>query len=124
MGPPVQVHRVDLQALVHVADADTLAALGDDRPPARRPRGRPIIALPSTALGGRASRIVSQLARGAGVVTTRGDVHFVVTEFGVAALHGRTVRERAQNLVRVAAPQFRDLLCREALETYGLHLQA
>lgn len=91
---------------------------------ARAPRGRPIIALPSTALGGQASRIVSQLARGAGVVTTRGDVHFVVTEFGVAALYGRTVRERAQNLVRVAAPQFRDQLCREALETYGLHLQA
>ena len=91
---------------------------------ARAPRGRPIIALPSTALGGQASRIVSQLARGAGVVTTRGDVHFVVTEFGVAALHGRTVRERAQNLVRVAAPQFREQLCREALETYGLHLQA
>lgn len=91
---------------------------------ARAPRGLPIIALPSTALGGQASRIVSQLARGAGVVTTRGDVHFVVTEFGVAALHGRTVRERAQNLVRVAAPQFREQLCREALETYGLHLQA
>ncbi|TAK79598.1 MAG: hypothetical protein EPO16_01755 [Dehalococcoidia bacterium] len=66
----------------------------------------------------------TQLARGASVVTTRGDVHFVVTEFGVAALHGRTVRERAQNLVRVAAPQFREQLCREAYEVYGLRLQA
>lgn len=91
---------------------------------ARAPRGRPIIALTSTALGGRVSKIVTQLARGAGVVTTRGDVHFVVTEFGVAALHGRTVRERAQNLVRVAAPQFREQLCREAHEVYGLRLQA
>jgi acetyl-CoA hydrolase len=90
---------------------------------ARAPGGRPIIALTSTALGGRVSKIVSQLARGAGVVTTRGDVHFIVTEFGVAALHGRTVRERAQNLVRVAAPQFREQLCREAQEVYGLRLQ-
>jgi acetyl-CoA hydrolase len=86
-------------------------------------RGRPVIAMTATALGGRASRIVSRLAHGAGVVTTRGDVHFVVTEFGVAALHGRTVRERAQNLVRVAAPAFRERLCREAFEVYGLRIQ-
>lgn len=48
----------------------------------------------------------------------------MVTEFGAAALHGRTVRERAQNLVRFAAPQFREQLCREAQEVYGLRLQA
>ena len=49
-------------------------------------------------------------------------VHFVVTEHGVAALHGRPVRERAQNLVRVAAPEFREQLVREAFEFYGVRI--
>lgn len=89
---------------------------------ARAAHGRPIIALPATAAHGTRSRIVSRLAVGAGVVTTRGDVHYVVTEYGVAELHGRTVRDRAQNLLRVAAPQFREQLMREAFEVYGLQL--
>ncbi|MCH2110565.1 MAG: 4-hydroxybutyrate coenzyme A transferase, partial [Polyangiaceae bacterium] len=59
------------------------------------PGGKPIIALPSTAKGGSISRIVASLSPGAGVVTSRGDVHYVVTEFGIADLHGKNVRERA-----------------------------
>lgn len=91
---------------------------------ARAPRGRPIIALPSSARGETVSRIVSRLAPGAGVVTTRGDVRFVVTEHGIADLHGRTVRERAQALLRIAAPQFRERLAQEAHEVYGLRIEA
>lgn len=69
--------------------------------------GRAIIALPSTAMGGTVSRIVPELAPGAGVVTTRGHVHWVVTEFGAVDLHGRTLRERGELLVSVAHPDFR-----------------
>ena len=90
---------------------------------ARAPHGRPIIAMPSTALDGTRSRIVSQLAPGAGVVTTRGDVYFVVTEYGIAALHGRSVRERAQALVDIAHPAFREALARESLALHGFHLR-
>jgi GNAT superfamily N-acetyltransferase len=82
---------------------------------ARRSRGgKPIIALPSTAMDGAASRIVPQLSDGAGVVTTRGDVHYVVTEFGVASLHGRSIRERALALIQIAHPKFRSWLIAEA----------
>ncbi len=70
--------------------------------------GRPIIALPSTAKGGTVSRIAPVLDPGAGVVTSRADVHWVVTEHGVANLHGKTVRERAEALIRIADPEFRD----------------
>jgi acetyl-CoA hydrolase len=70
--------------------------------------GKAIIALPSTAQDGNVSRIVHELKPGAGVVTTRGDVRFVVTEHGVADLHGRTLRERARALISIAAPQFRE----------------
>jgi acetyl-CoA hydrolase len=77
---------------------------------ARSNGGLPIIACLATAHGGRASRIVSSLYEGAGVITTRNDVHFVVTEYGVASLYGRTVRQRAQALINIAAPQFRDEL--------------
>jgi acetyl-CoA hydrolase len=76
--------------------------------------GKAIIALPSTAAGGRVSRIVSELKPGAGVVTTRGDVQFVVTEYGVADLFGHTIKDRAQALIRIAHPQFRDDLREEA----------
>ena len=69
--------------------------------------GKPIIALPSTAKGGTISRIVPHLDEGAGVVTSRGDVHYVVTEFGVAYLHGKTIRERALELINIAHPDFR-----------------
>ncbi|HNB59342.1 MAG TPA: acetyl-CoA hydrolase/transferase C-terminal domain-containing protein [Phycisphaerales bacterium] len=69
--------------------------------------GKPIIALPSTAAGGKVSRIVSELSPGAGVVTTRGHVHWVVTEYGAVNLFGKTLKERAEALVSVAHPDFR-----------------
>jgi acyl-CoA hydrolase/RimJ/RimL family protein N-acetyltransferase len=81
---------------------------------ARSKGGRPIIALPSTTRDGTLSRIVPRLDRGAGVVTTRGDVHYVVTEYGVAYLHGKTVRERALALIEIAHPKFRPWLLGEA----------
>ncbi|NLX24279.1 MAG: GNAT family N-acetyltransferase [Phycisphaerae bacterium] len=71
--------------------------------------GIPIIAMPSTAStpSGLCSRIVPVLSDGAGVVTTRGDVHYVVTEYGIAYLHGKNLRERAMSLINIAHPQFR-----------------
>jgi 4-hydroxybutyrate CoA-transferase len=74
---------------------------------ARSKGGKPVIALPSTAKGGRVSRIVDVLSEGSGVVTNRADVHYVVTEHGIARLHGRSLRERAQELIAVAHPDFR-----------------
>lgn len=98
-------------------------------------RGRPIIALPATAkdgpprqgrtpgllvpVGGLTSRIVPMLALGAAVTTSRAHVHYVATEYGVAALHGRDLAERARALIAIAAPEFRDQLERAARE---LHL--
>jgi len=70
--------------------------------------GKPIIALPSTARSGRVSRIVDVLEEGSGVVTTRGDVHYVVTEHGIASLFGKSLRERARELIAVAHPDFRE----------------
>ena len=69
--------------------------------------GKPIIALPSTAAGGTISRIVPELNAGAGVVTTRGHVHWVVTEHGAVNLHGRTLADRGRLLVSIAHPDFR-----------------
>lgn len=69
--------------------------------------GKPIIALPATAAGGTISRIVPELNPGAGVVTTRGHVHWVVTEYGAVNLHGRTLTERGEALVSIAHPDFR-----------------
>jgi len=77
---------------------------------ARSKGGKPIIALPSTAKDGHLSRIVPVLDPGAGVVTTRADVHYVVTEFGVAQLHGRTLRQRAEALIAIAHPDYREML--------------
>ncbi len=78
--------------------------------------GVPIIALASTALGGKASRIVPMLKQGAGVTTSRNHIRYVVTEHGVADLYGKTVRQRAQALIAIAAPEFHDDLERAARE--------
>ncbi len=80
--------------------------------------GRPIIALPATAKNGTVSRIVAVLKPGTPVTTTRQDVHYVVTEYGVAHLFGKPIRERAKLLIGIAAPQFRDQLEKEFNEYY------
>ena len=80
--------------------------------------GRPIIALPSTANGGKVSRIVPLLSEGAGVVTSRGDVHYVVAEYGIATLRGRSIRERALELIQVAHPDFREQLLKEVRQHF------
>jgi acyl-CoA hydrolase len=82
--------------------------------------GRPIIALPSTAGGGRESRIVPFLREGAGVVTTRSHVRTVVTEYGVAELYGQGISERATRLIAIAHPDFRDELVAQARQTHYL----
>ena len=83
---------------------------------ARSVGGKPIIALPSTARGDTISRIVPHLKLGSGVVTTRADVHYVVTEYGVAYLHGKNLRERAEALIEIAHPNFREDLLKAAWE--------
>ena len=75
--------------------------------------GRSIIALPATAVKGTVSRIVNDLAAGAGVVTTRAQVDHVVTEYGVASLRGRSIQARAKVLIEIAHPDFRESLSRE-----------
>ena len=80
---------------------------------AMSPGGKAIIALPSTASGGRVSRIVAELLPGAGVVTTRGHVQWVVTEYGAVNLHGLTLRQRGEALISIAHPDFRSELRRE-----------
>jgi acetyl-CoA hydrolase len=72
--------------------------------------GKPIIALPSTAKGGTISRITTRIREGAGITTSRGDVHFVITEHGIVNLHGRTIRQRAELLIGIAHPSFREEL--------------
>ena len=88
---------------------------------ARSEGGKPIIALPSTTKGEKISRICSWLKTGAGVVTSRADVHYVVTEYGVAYLHGKSVRERALALIHIAHPKFRDELMQEARAARLVH---
>jgi acetyl-CoA hydrolase len=80
--------------------------------------GIPIIALPSKAKD--ISRIVPTLKKGAGVITTRSHVHYVVTEYGVAELYGKTIQQRAKELIRIAHPEFRDQLTRDAKELHYL----
>ncbi len=80
----------------------------------RAENGKSIIAFPSTADDGSVSRIVPLLSPGAGVTTTRGDVHYVVTEYGVAYLHGKSVQERTLSLINIAHPKFRKELIHEA----------
>ncbi len=78
------------------------------------PAGKSILCIESTARSGEVSRIVPALSSGAGVTLTRGDLHYVVTEYGIAYLHGKNMRERAMELIRVAHPKFRPWLLREA----------
>lgn len=87
-----------------------------NRGAAKAPGGKAIIALPSTAKGETVSRITTRLSPGAGVVTTRAGVFYVVTEYGVAYLHGKSVQERALALISIAHPKFRGDLVREAIE--------
>jgi len=85
--------------------------------------GVPIIALPSTTTfkdGSTISRIVHMLNRGAGVVTTRNHVRYIVTEYGVADLYGKTLRQRSQSLINIAHPQFREELTHQASELHYL----
>ena len=82
--------------------------------------GKPIIALPSTTKDGKISRIVPMLKPGAGVVTSRGDVHYVVTEYGTAQLWGKSIKERVVELIRIAHPKFREELTEFAKETYKI----
>ncbi len=87
---------------------------------ARSHGGKPIIALPSTARHGTISRIAPVLDPGAGVVTSRADVHYVVTEHGVAYLHGKSIRQRAEALISIADPRFRDDLYEFACRNHYL----
>jgi acyl-CoA hydrolase len=84
------------------------------------PEGRAFIALPSTAMGGKASRIVYSLKEGAGVVTTRAHVRTVVTEWGAAELFGRSLCDRAKALIAIAHPDFRDELTAQARKLHVL----
>ncbi len=84
---------------------------------ARSRGGKAIIAMPSTAKNETISRIVPHLTEGAGVVTTRGDVHYVVTEYGIAYLHGKSIRQRVMDLINIAHPKFR----KELLQTAKTH---
>jgi 4-hydroxybutyrate CoA-transferase len=86
--------------------------------------GKPIIAIPSTAKHDTISRIVPTLDPGAGVVTSRGAVHYVVTEFGVAYLHGRSIRQRAEALIQIAHPDFRNQLYEYCERTKWLNSHA
>lgn len=81
--------------------------------------GKAIIALPSTAKNN-ISRIVPVLKTGAAVTTSRNDVDYVVTEFGLASLSGKTIRERMKSILRIAHPQFREEMERKAFEIYHI----
>lgn len=87
---------------------------------ARSDGGKPIIALPSSTKNATISRIVPTLKPGAGVVTSRGDVHYVVTEYGVAELFGKSIQERARALINIAHPNFRDELSKYAKEVFNI----
>ncbi|MEO0086393.1 MAG: GNAT family N-acetyltransferase [candidate division WOR-3 bacterium] len=88
---------------------------------ARSREGKAIIVLRSTRENDSVSRIVPVLSEGAGIVTSRGDVHYVVTEWGVAYLHGRSIRERALALISIAHPKFRSELLRMAKERHYVY---
>ena len=107
------------------ASGSTAASAGrwtSSAAPRCREGGKPIIALPSTAAGGTVSRIVPSLKPGAGVVTTRGHVHWVVTEYGAVNLFGLSLRQRAEALIRIAHPDVRGDLRRAFAETRHITL--
>ncbi|MDY4042842.1 MAG: acetyl-CoA hydrolase/transferase C-terminal domain-containing protein, partial [Marinifilaceae bacterium] len=83
------------------------------------PGGISIMAMPSTAANGKISRIVPDLLEGAAVTTSRNEVDYVVTEYGIAHLKGRNLRQRAENLIRIAHPCFRDMLKEEFLKRFS-----
>ncbi|MBD3180272.1 MAG: GNAT family N-acetyltransferase [Candidatus Latescibacteria bacterium] len=89
---------------------------------ARSRGGKPIIVLPSTAREGEISRIVPCLDEGAGVVTSRGDVHYIATEYGIVNLHGKNLRERALALTSISHPDFRDDLINYARKRNIVHM--
>ena len=89
-----------------------------NRGAARAKEGKAIIALPATAKDGTVSRIVPALTQGSGVVLSRADVHYVVTEFGVADLFGKNIRERVQALAEIAHPDFRNEILKEAKDKH------
>lgn len=82
------------------------------------PGGKPILALPATAIGGRASRIVGHLRPGAMLTLIQANLHYVVTEYGIAELYGKTLRQRAEALITIAHPDFRDNLSAIARELH------
>jgi len=82
--------------------------------------GKPIIAIPSTTKDDSISRIVPTLKTGAGVVTSRGDVDYIVTEYGAVNLWGKTIQERAKALISIAHPKFRDELTKYAKEVFKI----
>lgn len=86
------------------------------------PGGKPIIAMASTTQKGE-SKLVSTLKRGAGVVTTRAHVHYVVTEYGVANLFGKNIHQRIAELIHIAHPDHRELLAKEAFELWNVSLE-
>lgn len=81
--------------------------------------GRSIIAMPSTAKGGTVSRIVPVITDYSAVTTTRNDVNYIVTEYGIAQLKGKTQKERARLLISIAHPDFREELCKVFFERFG-----
>jgi len=89
---------------------------------ARSKGGKPVIVIPSTAKDGTVSRIVPFLDQGAGVVTSRGDVHYIATEYGIVDLHGRNLRERALALIDIAHPDFRNELIDYARKRNLVHM--
>jgi 4-hydroxybutyrate CoA-transferase len=112
--------QVCADSLGHVFYSGVGGQLDFIRGAARSKGGKPIIALPATVRNDSLSRIVPELKPGAGVVTTRNDVHYVVTEYGVADLYGRTIAQRVRALIDIAHPRFREELERKAREWHYL----
>jgi 4-hydroxybutyrate CoA-transferase len=102
--------QVNAEMIGHVQFSGVGGQVDFVRGAGRSKGGKSIIALPSTAAKGTVSRIVRALEAGTAISTSRNDVHYVVTEFGVADLRGKTLQQRAQALTAIAHPRFRDML--------------